>query len=397
MEGQEPTGIIIVSGISVEQWQAAVDRAGVAMTELGERIAEASRRAAGAVFVGLVDGMDVSVEVRTDPIANKANALLESLLDGEQLEMYHKYRCFVVVGGETGDHYLVLTTSTQGNVMCINTGQHWCLVPRQMGIPPGDQFAAQLLMIQCEESRFKAQANRLGCFNRSSVKKHVLSTLKDEALAESILEAAPERREEPEPRRFSNVFEAAMPTMILSQWMYDELDNLGWVQRGEPQWNPGSTCHCPSCEEARERYARERGSELEHAREQELRQIVNDPDAPMDARSEAAWRLQWERAPPRRGGYYGQNRNVTITPLSIYGDDPLGPQAPPFDARYRYRVIGELNPRTDAAIGLLRDRGLVIHLEVGDFGCQSSGPEFEMEIAFRDLQILDEIRYLFGV
>jgi hypothetical protein len=379
-----------------------------------------SARLGESVFTGvvtsgpeepLVTSMDATVH---GDRVTKANALLVSLLDLEQLEMFHTHACFVVVGGETGDHYFVSTTYTQGNVMCINTGQHLCLVPAERSIPAGDQFAAQLLMIRCEEVRFKAQANRLGCFHRDLVERHILGTLRgDESLTKSILEAAPERYEEPEPRRYSNVFEAAMPSIVMSQRMYNELDNLGWVERGEPQWNPGSSCHCPSCEEARERYALERGREMERMRERELMAISTNPASSAEAVRHAERELYnlRSREPPQRWTDSGrflweqmprQNNVITITPIApaaAWFDAGIDDDPPPYAEPWRYHIRGELNPRAEWAIRVLRDRGMGTDLEYDDLGgvVGQRRTSFEMVIAFHDPHVLDEVRYLFGV
>ena len=91
----------------------------------------------------------------------KADVLLRSLLNDEQIKMMEEENRFFVMG-QSGKLYEVLTNKTQHNVFEIEPNGHkrlmeFCIVaPR---VPTGDHLAAQVLMLKTEESEFYRQAN----------------------------------------------------------------------------------------------------------------------------------------------------------------------------------------------------------------------------------------------
>ena len=91
----------------------------------------------------------------------KADRLLRSLLNDEQIKMMEEEQRFFVMG-QSGKLYEVLTNKTQHNVFEVEPNgnrrlMEFCIVaPR---VPAGDHFAAQVLMLKTEEQEFYRQAD----------------------------------------------------------------------------------------------------------------------------------------------------------------------------------------------------------------------------------------------
>jgi len=89
----------------------------------------------------------------------KAQALLESLLDCEQIAEYREQKRFLVRGNRTGNLYRILAHgSLSGNVLDLNNNRRLCAaLHTHLGtlfFPFEDHIIAQFLMLKYDEGSF---------------------------------------------------------------------------------------------------------------------------------------------------------------------------------------------------------------------------------------------------
>jgi hypothetical protein len=101
----------------------------------------------------------------SDEAKDKAEQLLLSYLDEDQLKLYKNNNFFVVYGSETGTPYRI-NKATQINVDVLNenldkTGERLCAIPDE-NVPVCDHMLSQKLMIENNENKFLDVAHKWG-------------------------------------------------------------------------------------------------------------------------------------------------------------------------------------------------------------------------------------------
>ena len=90
--------------------------------------------------------------------------LLRSWLSNEQREQFDKSRYFTVRGSETGERYRIMYGDTAYNVHELDDQdiivRRFCFVP-EGNLAPGDVMLAQKILLEKDELKARAIANRL--------------------------------------------------------------------------------------------------------------------------------------------------------------------------------------------------------------------------------------------
>lgn len=87
----------------------------------------------------------------------KSRALLESWLTAEQLASLQQRRGFEVIGGQSGDRYIIVIRQSY-NVWRVRDHVCFCVAP--LGVPVYDAMLAQKIMLETDELVFLSKANR---------------------------------------------------------------------------------------------------------------------------------------------------------------------------------------------------------------------------------------------
>ena len=91
-------------------------------------------------------------------------ALLRSWLSAEQREQFDKHRYFIVRGSDTGERYRICYGDVAYNVHELDDQdaivKRFCFVP-QGSLAPGDVMLSQKILLERDELKARAIANRL--------------------------------------------------------------------------------------------------------------------------------------------------------------------------------------------------------------------------------------------